>query len=508
MFVGIFPTRGDYKGYYLKKLSEKNNDIFFIDDITSNDLNLDLIFNNINGSLTSLGEEYLYYLLHSIKFNDEEIRDFRTLQKRINSDENLRIKLMEGLSFLGKLNKVSAYGVVNSLFDSKPSKLLKDVILDIIFVLSFVLIFISPGLGVLTLLLVLIISISSYFKGRAKMDENLKAFCYLQRLIKCGLILREYLDEYNIDELSSLLKFSFLLPKKEGTSSDPISIILDYFRMIFHIDVILYNIRLNSIIDKKQIILNLYEEIAKLDAALSMASFCLYQPFICEPVFNQEGNSFEADKIYHPLVANPVFNDIKEKKGALITGSNASGKSTFLKMVGISILFSQSFGFAFAEKISLNHFKLYTSMALSDNILGKESYYIVESKSLKRICDESLVSSNIFCIVDEVLRGTNTSERIAASCQILKYLKKNGVLVFTATHDTELTELLKDDYNLYYFTEDIRDKDVIFTYKIQEGVVNKTNAIRLLDSLGYDKEIIQEANNLVEIHKQTGKWGR
>ena len=110
-------------------------------------------------------------------------------------------------------------------------------------------------------------------------------------------------------------------------------------------------------------------------------------------------------------------------------------------------------------------------MALRDNLAGGESYYIVEIKALKRILDmtEQRTKENtppVLCFVDEVLRGTNTVERIAASSQILRSLSERGVLCFAATHDIELTELLKDYYTNYHFAEEICDGDVVFNYQL------------------------------------------
>ena len=83
----------------------------------------------------------------------------------------------------------------------------------------------------------------------------------------------------------------------------------------------------------------------------------------------------------------------------------------------------------------------------------------------------------VLCFVDEVLRGTNTVERIAASTQILKSLCHPGVLCFAATHDIELTELLQKDFDNYHFEEDIRDGDIFFNYRIKEGRATTRNAI-------------------------------
>ena len=145
-------------------------------------------------------------------------------------------------------------------------------------------------------------------------------------------------------------------------------------------------------------------------------------------------------------------------------------------------------------------------MALRDNLESGESYYIVEIKSLKRIIDAGNNDVKILCFVDEVLRGTNTVERIAASTQILKSFAGNNTVCFAATHDIELTSLLEQEYDNYHFEEEVRDGDVFFNYELKEGKARTRNAIKLLSVMGYDKNIIDKAENMAENFIKDGVW--
>ena len=154
-------------------------------------------------------------------------------------------------------------------------------------------------------------------------------------------------------------------------------------------------------------------------------------------------------------------------------------------------------------------FYVYSSMALRDDLESGESYYIVEIKALKRILDAaSAGKGTVLCFVDEVLRGTNTVERIAASTQILASLGENGILCFAATHDIELTDLLKDKFDNYHFEEEVRDGDVVFPYRLRPGKAVTRNAIRLLELMGYDEGIIRLANAQAEYFMEKGEWKR
>ncbi len=112
----------------------------------------------------------------------------------------------------------------------------------------------------------------------------------------------------------------------------------------------------------------------------------------------------------------------------------------------------------------------------------------------------------MLCFIDEVLRGTNTLERIAASSQILKSLVKENVLCFAATHDLELTQILEQDYSNYHFQEEIRDNDILFNYQLYKGRAVSRNAIKLLQIIGYEKEIIEHAEWTAAHFLETGEW--
>lgn len=145
-------------------------------------------------------------------------------------------------------------------------------------------------------------------------------------------------------------------------------------------------------------------------------------------------------------------------------------------------------------------------MALKDDIFSSESYYIVEIKSLKRIIDNINDDIPCLCFVDEILRGTNTIERISSSCEVLRYLGDNNCICFAATHDIELTHLLNDKFNNYHFEETITNKDIEFDYKLHKGKAQTRNAIKLLEFMGYDESIVSKADNRAKCFLETGQW--
>ena len=147
-------------------------------------------------------------------------------------------------------------------------------------------------------------------------------------------------------------------------------------------------------------------------------------------------------------------------------------------------------------------------MSLRDDLAGGDSYYMVEIKSIKRMLDQVSQEEGrpVLCFVDEVLRGTNTVERIAASTQIMKKLAAGHALCFAATHDVELTKLLEREYDNFHFEERIEENDIYFPYQLMEGPASTRNAIALLRMLGYENGITDEAEAMAERFLRSGSW--
>ncbi|MBP5253819.1 MAG: hypothetical protein J6Z23_00265, partial [Lachnospiraceae bacterium] len=159
-----------------------------------------------------------------------------------------------------------------------------------------------------------------------------------------------------------------------------------------------------------------------------------------------------------------------------------------------------------ASQYSGTFFRIYSSMALKDSLATNESYYMVEIRSIKRIMDDDSEDVPVLCFVDEVLRGTNTVERIAASAQILKHFRQKGVLCFAATHDVELTYMLELYYDNYHFEENFENGEISFSYRILDGRATTRNAIKLLSVMGYDPEVTEEAERTAEHFMREGSW--
>lgn len=478
-----------------------------IDNITYNDLELDKIIQKLNYCKTSCGEEFItssIYNPHSVNRDD-----FIYL---INNTE--AIDADKALSSIGKLKKYTFDECLNKLLLAEQKGNGIHYASGIIVILAFAMIFIHPGIGLLSLFGTVGASLYLYFKEQSISRMELYAFSYISKMARVfkyvksddaiGIkLINEGLNIKN--DLKPLINGAFLIKSNQSTDGNPIDVILDYLRMIFHVDLIKYNNVLKCIKDNEKSINRLFEIYGLIDASVSIRKYRDSLIFYSEPKFT-DSKTLKITDCFHPLIQNPVYNSIDTDKSVLITGSNASGKSTFLKTVALCIIFSESFGFSFSKDILIPKCSVFTSMALRDDIESAESYFIKEIKALKRIVDASNNDEFIICFVDEVLRGTNTIERIAAAKEILSNLNKSNTLIFAATHDLELATLLSLEFSNYHFTEEINENDIVFPYKLCEGETKTRNAIKLLELMGFDLKTVKDAEKLVDNYVKNGVW--
>lgn len=222
-------------------------------------------------------------------------------------------------------------------------------------------------------------------------------------------------------------------------------------------------------------LLEIYEIIGFLDSMLAAASYREMLGDYGIPVLHEMGGQADIHKmeikgLYHPLLSQPVKNDVATDRCMLLTGSNASGKSTFIKAVAVSALFAQTIHTVPADSYEACFYRIYSSMALRDDILSSESYFIVEIKSLRRIFTKAKETGvPVLCFIDEILRGTNTVERVAASSKLLEALSGENAMCFAATHDIELTYLLEKQYANYHFSEHIQKRILHLIISSREG---------------------------------------
>ena len=491
--------------------SEFNNGEFYIDDTTWNDIGMEDVFKKMNNTSSFVGESYLYYLLKKPEFQSQLLDNRRILIDLFSKDKTLRTNIQISLLKLGRDRLISVFDFVSLKRKGKLWQSILYRILSLFALLSLSVVAYDRTLGLKLVVIAFITNLLVYYISMIKIGLDLKVINNIAHLINCC---KEISNNNNVeikeytDRLSSLYKKVKHINKKTLTVSyNNQNELAQYVKIFLLTEIVNYHKITKSIFEFKEEIMEIYSMLGELDALVSVASYRDSLNYYSIPKLSNTNKPYLNIKdVYHPLIDDPVSNSIDTKKSVLITGSNASGKSTFLKSVTINALLAQTISLSLSKYHESSYFKILTSMALSDNISKGESYYIAEIKSIKRIVDSLSTDIPTLCFVDEVLRGTNTIERISASSKILEYLSNNNCLCFTATHDIELALILKDSFNNYHFKEEFINNNIHFDYKLYIGKSQTRNAIKLLKVIGFDNDIIESAEKLAKKYELTGIW--
>ena len=260
-------------------------------------------------------------------------------------------------------------------------------------------------------------------------------------------------------------------------------------------------------IQKRELYTDLLNDIAVIDYYNSIVKLIKEHKNICFPNYlENECPVVNAKQLWHPYLSEPVSNDIligkKNPKNMLITGPNAGGKSTFIKSLAISVIFSQTVGIAFCNSFEITPFSLINTYLNIPDCKGKESLFEAEMHRARdhiRKLEDTNKDEFSFIVMDEIFNSTNPEEGISGAYAIGEKLAsyENSVSVIT-THFSYLTNLENDKQFKNYKIPISRDNDdnIIYPYKIKQGVSNQYIALELLRNKGFNNDLVDNAENI------------
>ena len=498
-------------------LSKEKENTFMIDDTTWRDLNMDSVFTKIDHTKSLPGMNYLYHILRNPLFHKDKLIERNRRINAFKDNKDISIEIQWPLSILGKKDKVDVFLYFKNGLNVRTNRLILYRMMSVLAYLAVIILILNREIGFTVIMIVLGINAGIYQKNKNKVYEEIEVFRYLGNLVRClESIVKVETHGIDIDnsKLKNLLKATSKINKnisklnKGAYGANDLQILMEYLNMVTLRETIIFYNTVKLINENRENFIEIYQLIGEIDAYISIASYKDGLDYYTEPNLI-EGSSIPylyAEKLYHPLLDDPVSYTFELKnKGALVTGSNASGKSTYLRSIGVNTLFSQTMYLALAKEYNANYFKLLTSIGTTDSIEDGDSYFMTEAKSLKRIIDDLDQKQPVLCILDEIFRGTNTIERINAAREVLNYMIDRNSLVVAATHDLELTTMVNDRFNNYHFQEDIKENDIKFDYILRKGPATSRNAIAILRYLGYPKEIHENADRRVEQYEEENK---
>jgi len=232
--------------------------------------------------------------------------------------------------------------------------------------------------------------------------------------------------------------------------------------------------------------------VAEIDALISLANYSNNKPGFCYPKIHEGAFIFEAKKLGHPLLKEDkrVSNNFEINgwsKVIVVTGANMAGKSTFLRTVGVNLILGRLGAPVCAERLTLTPIDIYTNMRTTDSLLKDESYFYAELKRLKGVLERLQNGERIFVILDEMLKGTNSIDKLNGSKQLIRKLVEFKSVSLIATHDLKLSEMENEFPQRVFnkcFEIKIENDELVFDYLLSDGVTKTMNATFLMKKMG------------------------
>ena len=441
-----------------------------VDDTTAADLHLHKVYQKIDRTLTSPGRAYLYYLLRTQCQNQDEFKHRMSGVKRFsrNSKQNaVLLKLLKKLGFQTSGNAAVDLWQFSAIEQTKYLTLLRFwIALTLACICTPFLL--GAHMVIFIVLPIFIINLVIHARTKPAFAPHIPSLIYVFKLLafaKDATRRPGFKELTEIKELTKLLSRAEPLKRKTpvfqpvmNAGGDLISLLIEYLRIFILLDLHVFLTSYNKIGEHKRELKRIYEIVGCIDAYQSVAAYCNCEE-VCGTICSPELRGIEFTDLKHPLLDNCVGNSLEAKRDIILTGTNMSGKSTFLRTFGINQVLATSLGIAFAKRYNTGFFFVVSSISTVDEVLQGKSRYFIEAERLLEILTVSKEHSNDFLfLVDEILSGTNSADRIPASISILRKLG---------------------------------EEELHFDYVIKAGIVHHRNAIKILKFLGYPDDIIK-----------------
>jgi hypothetical protein len=496
------------ENYFLNTIGESEAHLQLISDKIANDLYLDEVFKMVDRTVSRVGQQYLYARMRTLEKDPSGLLIQDAFAELVAGDEELRLDAQVALL---KLQKNDSYYFQDLVYAKKidaPS------FMPLVYLLSFiniVCLFLGLFFPVAWLLFgaVFIINSGIHYWNKnyvsvhtSSLGEFLKAYDTAKQLDANKKISAHFPNTAGIIKELTPLKRKMIGIKLDNLAEGDAAVVgfmlFELLKIAFNIEIISFYSIIDSLREKKESLKSLFKFIGMVDTGISISAFRSSLDSYCKPTFTTD-DTVNITAVKHPLIANCIPNDLHlGNKNLLLTGSNMSGKTTFIRSVGINMILGETLMTCLADKFEMPYSKIFSSITISDSLLEEKSYYFEEMRIIKEFIQESTHTAPCFFILDEIFKGTNTIERVSAGKAILSYLAKSNNLVFVSTHDTELNELLKSEYDLYHFSETVAAQELIFDHTIKKGPLKTRNAIKILEINDYPASIIADANATVD----------
>jgi DNA mismatch repair ATPase MutS len=467
------------------------------------DLEFERLFSSVDSTLTGLGSQCLYHKLRTYRDDPGELEKDYAAYQVLRRDTELREQLQLSLWLL---RSDSDALICESLFgELSPNPRSARLVLSMsgasLLVLAATIL--NPTLmwlmGAVVLCNLFVVAflrhdIHETFAATGRLGRMISAAARLARVGATAPVSQPARLSAILSETEELRgSFRWFLADRSNDLVASFFFWLDLLCLSDHVAAVLVARNLRR---HRDTLAQVFLQVGSIDADIAIASWLERIPAHCLPVITTE-KTIEFANGFHPLLAAPVANSITLRgQSALVVGTNMAGKTTFIKMVGTNIILGRTLGVCFAAAAVVPRLMVMASIRAEHSIESGKSLFFAELERILSFVQSAERDGQEVFLIDELFRGTNTPERVAAGKAVLESLGAHAQVLVT-THDVELQHLLGQSFLTFHFVEDPELPEV-FDYRLHPGISTTKNAIKLLEKVGFPPAIVREARRLAD----------
>ena len=479
-----------------------------LDARTGEDLDLDAVFAVLDRTESDIGQQLLYHRLRTTPTSDD-LAPFEALMTRLSEDTAARERILSSLSHLrghpGQVWWLTQPGILETGRGDAMFPLLGLVVPAALMLTT-----VWP-MAIVAVILGVIANMIVRYVTALRLGPPLGPFRQVAPLLAAAELVRPLIATYGLPvgsalsadlaRMRRLRRIARWVGHDPTTSDDLTDAVHETANMLFLLDISLLFFAAREIRTHGPALLRTVAAVGTVDAAISVASYRVGTEGWTRPVFESQSGASTMLGLRHPLLPEAVPNSVElaPPQGVLITGSNMSGKSTFLRTVGVNAILAQTINTCLATRYSAPVFSVRSLIGRSDDLTAGRSYYRDEVEAVLSLVRASRSSRPHLFLFDELFRGTSTIERIAAAEATLAELicgdgrSPSPHIVIAATHDRELVALLDRTYASFHFADSIDADGLSFDYRLRPGPARSWNAIALLELCGAPARLVERA---------------
>jgi len=472
-------------------------------DRTWKDLNFDEVFLSVDRTVSQPGRQYLYHLLRTPTQSRKPLERLEQAVQLFTREAPLADRVRGALSRLADFRAEHLVRLVLGELPRRPRLWWLFPLLTAGSLVCLALIGVWPRAFIVWVAICVVnVGVQIVYKSRLKrfvpalheLPAFIRAAQTIGELASTAIVEETRCLRHGAKRMSILRRATLWLMFEPGQTNELASSAYEYVNLLLLLDMNAFVFALESLRGSQQLNRQMFEAIGFIDAAQSIAAWRATLPRWSAPTFVGARKSLSAEALVHPLVADAVSNSIDvEGTSLLITGSNMSGKTTFVRALGVNAILAQTLHTVCARGWRAPMLHVRTSIERTDSITEGQSYYLAELDSVRALVNAKSNDAQHLFLMDEIFRGTNTTERIAAASAVLRYLDQGLDLVVVATHDIEMLDLVGDAYTPFHFREQIVDGALTFDYLIHGGPSSTRNAIALLGVMKFPTSLVDDA---------------